>query len=82
ARIIGTETCGCVLAIRHRHTLPDGGILDVSEMDYQTATADRLEKQGIKPDTTVVIERAHLYEKRDRAMEIAIAELKRRSLLN
>ena len=82
ARIIGTETCGCVLAIRQRHTLPDGGILDVSEMDYQTATADRLEKQGIKPDTTVAVERAHLYEKRDRAMEIALAELKRRGLLN
>ena len=82
ARIIGRETCGCVLAIRQRHTLPDGGILDVSEMDYQTATADRLEKQGIKPDTTVAVERAHLYEKRDRAMEIAHAELKRRGLLN
>ena len=82
ARIIGTETCGCVLAIRQRHTLPDGGILDVSEMDYQTATADRLEKHGIKPDTTVSVERAYLYEKRDRAMEIALAELKRRGLLN
>ena len=82
ARIIGTETCGCVLAIRQRHTLPDGGILDVSEMDYQTATADRLEKQGVKPDTTVAVERTHLYEKRDRAMEIALAELKRRGLLN
>lgn len=82
ARIIGAETCGCVLAIRQRHTLPDGGMLDVSEMDYQTATADRLEKQGIKPDTTVAIERSHLYEKRDRAMEIALTELKRRGLLN
>lgn len=82
ARIIGTETCGCVLAIRQRHTLPDGGILDVSEMDYQTATADRLEKQGVKPDTTVAVERTHLYERRDRAMEIALAELKRRGLLN
>lgn len=82
ARIIGTETCGCVLAIRQRHTLPDGGILDVSEMDYQTAAADRLEKQGIKPDITAAVERAHLYEKRDRAMEIAVAELKRRGLLH
>ena len=82
ARIIGTETCGCVLAIRQRHTLPDGGILDVSEMDYQTAASDRLEKQGIKPDTTVAVERSHLYEKRDRAMEIALAELNRRGLHN
>ncbi len=82
ARVIGAETCGCVLAIRHRHTLPDGGILDVSEMDYQTAASDRLEKQGIKPDTAVPIERVDLYEKRDRAMEMALAELKRRGLSN
>ncbi len=82
ARVLGSETCGCVLAIRHRHTLPDGGILDVSEMDYQTATSERLEKQGIKPDTAVPLERADLYEKRDRAMEMALAELKRRGLSN
>ena len=82
ARIIGAETCGCVLAIRHRHPLPDGGILDVSEMDYQTAASDRLEKQGIKPDTDVRLERADLYDKRDRAMEMALAELKRRGLSN
>ena len=82
ARIIGTETCGCVLAIRHRHTLPDGGILDVSEMDYQTAAAHRLEKQGVRPDTVVSVQRTDLYNKRDRAMEIALAELKRRGLSN
>lgn len=82
ARIIGTETCGCVLAIRHRHTLPDGGILDVSEMDYQTAASDRLEKQGVKPDKVVPVERADLYDKRDRAMEMALVEINRRALSN
>ena len=45
-----TETCGCVLAVRTRHLLPDGGLLDVSEMDYETARGDRLEGNGIKPD--------------------------------
>ncbi len=42
ATVIGTDTCGCVLAIRTRHELPDGGLLDISEMDYQTASGERL----------------------------------------
>jgi len=82
AQIIGGETCGCVLAIRHRHTLPDGGLLDVSEMDYQTPSGNRLEKRGVKPDRTVAVERTDLYDERDRAMDIALAEFRRRALLN
>lgn len=77
AIVIGIETCGCVLAIRTRHQLPDGGLLDVSEMDYQTAAGERLEKRGIKPDETVVVQRSDLYSGRDRAMELAIAKLTR-----
>lgn len=78
ATVIGTETCGCVLAIRNRHQLPDGGLLDVSELDYQTAAGQRLEKNGIKPDETVMVQRSDLYSGRDRAMERAIAKLQGR----
>jgi carboxyl-terminal processing protease len=77
ATVIGTETCGCVLAIRTRHELPDGGLLDVSELDYKTANGDRLEKRGIKPDETVVVQRSDLYSRRDRAMDLAIEKLRR-----
>lgn len=80
ARVIGNDTCGCVLAIRHRHSLPDGGLLDVSEMDFQTPAGRRIEKNGIKPDQTISLEREDLYARRDRAMEFAVAELKRRSV--
>ncbi len=76
ARIIGTETCGCVLAIRTRHTLPDGGLLDISELDYHTSEGDRLEEHGITPDETVMLERSDLYSGRDRAMESAIEKLR------
>jgi carboxyl-terminal processing protease len=75
ATVIGTETCGCVLAIRTRHLLPDGGLLDVSELDYQTAAGERLEEHGIAPDETVVVQRNDLYSGRDRAMELAIEKL-------
>lgn len=77
ATILGTETCGCVLAVRMRHTLPDGGLLDVSELDYQTPAGDHLEGRGIKPDETVLIERSDLYSGRDRVMDLAIGKLTR-----
>ena len=71
ARVIGTETCGCVLAIRNRHALPDGGILDVSEFDYRTAAGVRLEGAGVKPDARSPITRADIYSRRDRTLELA-----------
>lgn len=71
AQVIGSGTCGCVLAIRHRHALPDGGVLDVSEFDYRTASGLRLEGAGIKPDQLVVISRADIYSRNDRAFELA-----------
>jgi carboxyl-terminal processing protease len=77
ATILGTETCGCVLAVRARHDLPDGGVLDVSELDYETAQGRRIEGHGLKPDETVLIERKDLYAGRDRAKELALDKLDR-----
>jgi carboxyl-terminal processing protease len=71
ARVIGSGTCGCVLAIRNRHPLPDGGVLDVSEFDYRTATGVRLEGRGIKPDRTITPTRNDIYSRRDAALEVA-----------
>jgi carboxyl-terminal processing protease len=72
AQVIGSGTCGCVLAIRSRHALPDGGVLDVSEFDYKTASGVRLEGAGIKPDTLSALTRADIYSRHDRALEHAI----------
>ncbi|HEX8142241.1 MAG TPA: S41 family peptidase [Pyrinomonadaceae bacterium] len=76
AVVIGGPTCGCVLAIRRRHNLPDGGALDISEMDYRTATGKRLEGTGITPDEHVALDLTDLRARRDRAMERAIERLK------
>jgi carboxyl-terminal processing protease len=76
ARVIGAGTCGCVLAIRNRHPLPDGGLLDVSEFDYRTAGGVRLEGLGIKPDKNITPSRNDVYTRRDAALEVA------RSVLN
>jgi C-terminal peptidase prc len=71
ARVIGTGTCGCVLAIRNRHSLPDGGLLDVSEFDYRTAGGVRLQGLGVKPDQRTPLTRNDLYSRRDPALEAA-----------
>jgi carboxyl-terminal processing protease len=78
ARVIGSGTCGCVLAIRNRHPLPDGGILDVSEFDYRTAAGVRLEGRGIKPDETITPTRNDIYTRRDAALEVARRVLNKR----
>lgn len=75
AEVIGQKTCGCVLAIRHRHTLPDGGVLDVSEMDYYTAAGTRLEGAGLAPDEAIPLTRQDLRARRDRTLERALERL-------
>jgi carboxyl-terminal processing protease len=79
ARVIGENTCGCVLAIRRRHTLPDGGLLDISEMDFRTALRTRLEGRGITPDEFVTPTRRDLRDGRDVALSHALALLKKAS---
>lgn len=79
ATIMGTPTCGCVLAIRRRHILPDGGELDVSEMDYRTASGARLEGAGVVPDERVPLDIKDLRAGRDRALEQALQFLKANS---
>jgi len=75
AQVIGSGTCGCVLAIRNRHALPDGGVLDVSEFDYKTAGGVRLEGAGVKPDKLVTVTRSDVYSRHDRAFERALTLL-------
>jgi carboxyl-terminal processing protease len=77
ARVIGTGTCGCVLAIRNRHGLPDGGLLDVSEFDYRTPNGVRLQDRGITPDQITSLKRSDLYARRDPTLEAAKRFLER-----
>jgi carboxyl-terminal processing protease len=77
AKLVGTETCGCVLAIRSRHNLPDQGVLDVSELDFRTREGVRLEGQGVRPDYSVPPQRLDFYDRRDRAAEFAVKLLKK-----
>ncbi|HEX8071253.1 MAG TPA: S41 family peptidase [Pyrinomonadaceae bacterium] len=75
ARTVGEQTCGCVLGIRRRHTLPDGGALDLSELDYHTARGTRLERAGLAPDDAIAPTRADLSTGRDPALTRALVVL-------
>jgi carboxyl-terminal processing protease len=77
AVIIGEPTCGCVLGVRRRYTLADGGALDISEMDFHTARGARLEGAGIAPDVTIIPTREDLVKRRDESLEHALEFLKR-----
>ena len=79
ALVTGSNSCGCVLAIRSRHNLPDGGILDVSEFDFRTSAGVRLEGVGVNPDLPATISRSDIYGHRDAALEIAAAALNKRA---
>jgi carboxyl-terminal processing protease len=76
ASVVGERSCGCVLGIRRRHMLPDGGILDISEMDYRTARGARLEGAGLEPDEQITPTRRDLQTGRDAAMERAVEILR------
>ena len=76
AQTVGTTTCGCVLAIKGQHALPDGGVLEISELDYQMPDGSRLEGIGVAPDEQISLTRKELLARRDRALERAIEKLK------
>lgn len=76
ARVIGTSTCGCVLAVKGQHSLPDGGVLEFSEFDFQLADGARLEGVGIKPDEKILLTRRDLLAHRDPTLEHALEILK------
>lgn len=74
--ILGEQTCGCVLGIRRRHVLPDGGTLDISEMDYRTAQGTRLEGAGLSPDEKITPTRRSLRAGKDETLKRAVNILK------
>lgn len=76
ARTLGLPTCGCVLAIKRQHTLPDGGLLEISELDFQLEDGARLEGIGIAPDESISVTRQDLMTRRDRTLERALELLK------
>lgn len=54
ARIVGSQSCGCVLGIAKPRVMKGGGVLEMSEVLWFSPKGRRLEGTGILPDQTIV----------------------------
>jgi carboxyl-terminal processing protease len=71
AYVIGTQTCGCVLAFLDYKEIKGGGDLSLSEFGFVTAKGQTLEGRGVTPDRTISPRLEDLRNGRDAALEEA-----------
>ena len=71
ARIVGSQSCGCVLGIAKPRVMKGGGVLEMSEVLWFSPKGRRLEGTGILPDQTVTPTLKSLQRKEDPALEAA-----------
>jgi carboxyl-terminal processing protease len=65
AKIVGSQTCGCVIGIANNQKMKGGGVLEVSEVLFFSPKGRKLEGDGVIPDTKIVPTIADLQQKRD-----------------
>jgi carboxyl-terminal processing protease len=71
ARIVGSQSCGCVLGIAKPRVMKGGGVLEMSEVLWFSPKGRKLEGTGIFPDEPVVPTLKDLQRKHDPAIEAA-----------
>ncbi|MGC1902547.1 MAG: S41 family peptidase [Candidatus Acidiferrum sp.] len=71
AKIIGSQSCGCVLGIAKPRVMKGGGVLEMSEVLWYSPKGRRLEGTGILPDETVLPTLRNLQRRQDPALEAA-----------
>jgi carboxyl-terminal processing protease len=79
AKIVGSQSCGCVLGIAKPREMKGGGVLEMSEVLWFSPKGRKLEGTGIIPDKTVIPTAADLQNKYDPALaeaEKILGELK------
>ena len=54
AKIVGSQSCGCLLGIREEREMKGGSLLHLSEIGFLSAHNKIYEKVGITPDAAVV----------------------------
>ena len=73
ARIVGQQSCGCLLGFLGYAHIPGGGELAYSEVGFTTANGSHVEGEGVTPDLVVPLTLSDLQLGRDRALEEAQA---------
>ena len=77
-KTVGAVTCGCVLAVKGQHALPDGGALEISELDFQLPNGTRLEGIGVTPDEKISLIRKDILARHDLALKRALEILRQK----
>ncbi|MFM8757724.1 MAG: S41 family peptidase [Limnohabitans sp.] len=77
ATVVGQVTCGCLLGYLGYAEVPGGGKLAYSELGYVMPDGSRIEATGVVPNLEVPTSVDDLRLGRDRALEVAVAHLKR-----
>jgi carboxyl-terminal processing protease len=72
AKIIGEQTCGCLLAYFGYQTLPGGGALAYSELSFTRKDGSVVEGKGVVPDVLMTLQREDIARNRDRWLERAV----------
>jgi carboxyl-terminal processing protease len=81
AKVIGSQSCGCVLGIAKPRVMKGGGVLEMSEVLWFSPKGRKLEGTGIIPDKIVVPSVADLQRRRDPVLAEADKSLVRASVL-
>jgi carboxyl-terminal processing protease len=70
-RVVGTQSCGCVIGIANNQKMKGGGVLEISEVLFFTPKGRKLEGEGVIPDASVAPTIADLQQKRDAVLDKA-----------
>jgi len=71
AKIIGEQTCGCVVGVHGHQNLKGGGIYTIAEVIWLTASGRKLEGEGVVPDLKVSSTISDLRQKRNPVIDEA-----------
>jgi carboxyl-terminal processing protease len=71
AKIIGTQTCGCVVGIVKPRELKGGGVLEIGEILWLSPKGRQLEGEGVVPDKQVQLTLGDLQQHHDPALQEA-----------
>ena len=81
AKIIGSQSCGCVLGIARPRVMKGGSVLEMSEVLWFTPKGRKLEGTGILPDEVVMPTVADFQHRRDPVLMQADKNLVKQSVL-
>jgi carboxyl-terminal processing protease len=79
AKVVGSQTCGCVLGVNNLVELKDGGAVMISKVLWFTPHDRKLEGEGVIPDKLIGNTLADLRAKRDPVLEAGDSLLKEMS---